>query len=188
MIGVDEVGRGCWAGPLLVVAARATGELPAGLRDSKLLSKKQRQEALNKLSSVCQFGEGWVLATEIDELGLASALRTGIARALGDLEAETDEQIILDGKINYLPAKFTNTQCLVDADALVPIVSAASIYAKVRRDNFMSQLKIKYPDYGFETHVGYGTKDHQAAIAKHGVLQGIHRMSFKPLSALGEAA
>lgn len=182
MIGVDEVGRGCWAGPLLVVAARAKSELPNGLKDSKLMSLNQRIKILNKLSICCDFGEGWTSPVEIDNYGLAEALRLGVKRALINLGAGTDEQVILDGKVNYLPAKFKAGKCLVDADNLVPIVSAASIYAKVTRDKYMAGLAKKYPAYSFERHVGYGTKQHIEALNRYGLIKYIHRLSYSPVA------
>ena len=182
MVGVDEVGRGCWAGPLLVVAAQASGELPSGLKDSKLMTKQQREKMLDLLSICCNFGEGWVSAIEIDKHGLAKALRLGIARALRNLGTQIDEEIILDGRVNYLPAKFTAGRCLVNADNLVPIVSAASIYAKVNRDSFMTQLAIKHPAYNFEQHVGYGTKAHIDAIDRYGLIKYVHRLSYAPIA------
>jgi ribonuclease HII len=184
MIGIDEVGRGCWAGPLLVVAARVSGELPAGLTDSKLLSRMQRETIFEQLTFHCQFGEGWVSAGEIDEKGLANGLRLGVRRALKSLNVLSNEPIILDGKVNYVSKKFTDVSCLVDADLNVPIVSAASIYAKVTRDKFMYELALKHPKYGFENHVGYGTKLHQSALQELGIINGIHRQSFKPVAAL----
>jgi ribonuclease HII len=184
MIGVDEVGRGCWAGPLLVVAARPTSDLPNGLTDSKLLKKKTREELLNTLSNCCEFGEGWVSAKEIDHIGLAEAMKLGVARSLKSIQALPSEEIILDGSVNYIDRLFMNAQCLIDADFHVPIVSAASIYAKVSRDNFMQQLGLKYPKYGFENHVGYGTKRHRFALEQFGVLEEVHRTSFKPIKAL----
>lgn len=184
LIGVDEVGRGSWAGPLLVVASRATGGLPSGLKDSKLMTRKQRESIFERLTSNVEFGEGWVTAAKIDEHGLAEAMRLGVAKALEKLNTQIDEEIILDGKVNYIPAKFKNTKCIVNADALIPLVSAAGIYAKVRRDEYMSKLKIPYPEYGFEKHAGYGTVTHRLAIVEHGILEGIHRTSFKPLQSL----
>lgn len=184
MIGVDEVGRGSWAGPLLVVAAKPYANLPTKLRDSKLLSAKQRQEILDLLSICCSFSEGWVTPAEIDRLGLASALNLGVKRALSRLKPADDEQIILDGNVNYTPKKYKNSQCIIDADESIPVVSAASIYAKVTRDSVMANLKFKFPNYGFERHVGYGTVFHKNAIAKYGVISGIHRLSFKPVGAL----
>jgi ribonuclease HII len=180
MIGVDEVGRGCLAGPLLVVAARATADLPTGLKDSKQMSRRQREEILDLLSISCEFGEGWVAAEEIDKHGLADGLRYGLARALFALKAVADDEIIYDGPINYAPPRFARVSCVIDADARVPIVSAASIYAKVKRDQFMSQLRETYPDYGFENHVGYGTPQHRLAINKLGPIAQLHRLSFSP--------
>jgi ribonuclease HII len=184
MIGVDEVGRGCWAGPLLVVAARAVRGLPSGLTDSKLLSKIQRKRFLAALLLSCQFGEGWVSAQEIDKYGLAHALRLGISRALKSINAQISEEIILDGKVNYVGKEFVNARCEVDADLNIALVSAASIFAKVTRDKFMAELSLKHPLYGFEKHVGYGTKAHKLVLQESGVLEGIHRMSFKPVAAL----
>jgi len=185
MVGVDEVGRGCWAGPLLVVAAKPNGLLPAGLRDSKLMSKKQRQVAVGLLASSCRFGEGWVSVAEIDELGLAGAMRLGTKRALLSLGVGIKEPIIMDGKVNYAPVKYKNVKAVVDADATIPAVSAAGIYAKVKRDDFMAALRNDYPDYGFDKHVGYGTLLHRLALEKHGALRGVHRMSFRPLQSFG---
>lgn len=184
VIGVDEVGRGCLAGPLLVVAARQTSSLPAGLKDSKLMTRKTREQILDLLSICCNFGEGWVKATEIDRLGLGRALRLGVARALKNLKVQAHEEIIIDGRVNYIPKKFSNAKCLVSGDKLVPIISAASIYAKVTRDSYMAKLSDKYPNYSFDSHVGYGTKAHMLAIGRHGALKYIHRFSYTPITEL----
>jgi ribonuclease HII len=186
MIGVDEVGRGCWAGPLLVVAAKATADLPPDLTDSKLLTKTQRGRILKELIFCCAFGEGWVSAREIDRKGLSSSLRLGIKRALRNLGASYEDEIIFDGKVNYVDPKFIYAKCEVDADLNIPIVSAASIYAKVTRDKFMAELGLKHPAYGFDKHVGYGTRVHAEALSKHGVLEDVHRMSFRPIAKLLE--
>jgi ribonuclease HII len=184
MVGVDEVGRGCLAGPLLVVAARAAAELPDSLADSKILTRAQREEFLALLINVCQFGEGWVSSKEIDDRGLTAAMKLGVARALKQLQVDINEDVVMDGPFNYLPKKYANVLCLIDADALIPLVSAASIYAKVKRDNFMRQLQKQYPDYGFENHVGYGTPAHRLALKKFGSLPRVHRQSFRPLRGL----
>jgi ribonuclease HII len=187
MVGIDEVGRGCWAGPLLVVAARQVGKLPLGLADSKKLSKKQRESLLGDIQISCDLGEGWVQPEEIDELGLTAAMRLGVSRALLQLGADLNEEIIMDGHINYCPADFTNVAAVVKADDSHPIVSAASIYAKVTRDRHMTRLAKFHPFYGFEHHVGYGTALHLSALKVHGV-SAIHRKSYKPIQAFLETA
>ncbi|TXG77404.1 ribonuclease HII [Patescibacteria group bacterium] len=182
MIGIDEVGRGAWAGPLLVVAARDTGQLPDGLMDSKMLTKLRRQSLHALIEVVCDIGEGWVSAEEIDTLGLTEAMRLAVRRALLDVEARADEEIIMDGHINYCDDTFVNVQAVIDADATYPIVSAASIYAKVIRDAVMTDFAKQFPEYGLERHVGYGTAQHRAALLTHGITP-IHRKSYKPVRA-----
>jgi ribonuclease HII len=136
------------------------------------------------LSNCCQFGEGWAKPSEIDKLGLSRALSLGAARALRMLQVRVDEELMLDGNFNYLPKKFKNSSTLVNADNLVPIVSAASIYAKVTRDKYMYDLAKKYPAYNFEAHVGYGTKAHMLAIKSSGAIKYVHRFSFTPIADL----
>lgn len=181
MIGIDEVGRGAWAGPLLVVAARQVSALPEGLKDSKKLSAKQRQQFIIQLLSCGEFGEGWVDNTEIDQFGLAEAMRLGVARSLKQLNADHNEQIIMDGSVNYCSATFNKVSCVAGADDAYPIVSAASIYAKVTRDSYMIEQSKIYNLYGFDSHVGYGTSMHRAAIASHGIT-ALHRLSYKPVA------
>lgn len=183
MIGVDEVGRGCWAGPLLIVAARAHTDLPTGLRDSKLLSKTHREKLRPLIEATCDIGEGWVTHQEIDQLGLSQAMRLGTMRALKAIRAETSEEIIFDGSINYCDHQFTNVKTVPKADNLYPIVSAVSIVAKVKRDEFMVRAAEQYPSYQFDRHVGYGTKAHIELLERFGV-SPIHRLSYKPIQAL----
>ncbi|HET9850632.1 MAG TPA: ribonuclease HII [Candidatus Saccharimonadales bacterium] len=187
-VGIDEVGRGCLAGPLLVVAARVNGALPLGIKDSKLLTRSQREAIYQLLITNCQFGEGWVKPAEIDRLGLTAATRLGVRRALKDLGVSKISTIIIDGNINYAPSSYKNVQVLIDADALVPIVSAASIYAKVIRDQHMRRLAAKYPHYGWSTNVGYGTDFHLRALSRLGPVKYLHRQSFAPLRLSAEAA
>lgn len=182
MIGIDEVGRGCWAGPLLVVAARQTTDLPPGLDDSKKLSKKRREALFFDIQLSCDVGEGWVTPQEIDEIGLTGAMKLGVSRALTAINASADEQIIMDGNINYCTPDFTDVTCVVGGDAEYPVVSAASIYAKVLRDKKMTEYAAMYPDYSFESHVGYGTKTHIDALKLHGITD-LHRKSYKPIQA-----
>ncbi len=181
LIGIDEVGRGCLAGPLLVVAARQKKFIPGSVTDSKILNRAQREEIFQGLINICDFGEGWVSAIEIDRRGLSRAMRLGVTRALRNLGSQAHDKVIIDGPFNYLPKVYKNVECLIDADALVPLVSAASIYAKVRRDRFMIKLATRHRRYGFENHVGYYTRQHKEALDNFGPLPRIHRASFRPI-------
>lgn len=182
MIGIDEVGRGAWAGPLLVVAARLKygHELPDGLTDSKILSKAQKESYYNELLYICDFGEGWVEVSEIDDLGLTAALKLGALRAMGNLGNPENVEIVIDGNIDFLGDQFPKSYARIKADLYEPIVSAASVYAKVKRDKKMQFLHFELPEYGFNEHVGYGTQQHIAALKKHGASKH-HRKSFKPI-------
>lgn len=182
MIGIDEVGRGAWAGPLLVVAARVKQhhDLPEGLTDSKLLTKKQKEQFYQQLLITCDFGEGWVEVPEIDEMGLGAALKIGAMRAIAGLKDVENEDICIDGTVNFLKDSFPKAFTKIKADISEPIVSAASVYAKVKRDKYMQKLHYEYPEYKFNDHVGYGTQIHISSLKKHGVTEH-HRKSFKPI-------
>lgn len=183
ILGIDEVGRGPWAGPLVVGAVVLGEAVIEGLTDSKKLTKKKR-EVLNEVirEKASGFGLGWVDASEIDEIGLAAALRLATIRAVEQVGAPYHE-IIIDGTINFL--KETSKGCYVTtlpkADLLIPSVSAASIIAKVARDNYMALQDEVYPGYGFTSHVGYGTAMHRLSIDRLGVTP-LHRLSFAPLA------
>lgn len=181
MIGVDEVGRGPWAGPLVVAAVRLRSEIK-GLDDSKKLSVKRREmlaALIRDAADVCVIA---VSALDLDRVGLAEALRQAFTAAIKGLQPTPDEEIIIDGSVNY-GALWSGARCEPKADGHVPAVSAASIVAKVARDAYMVRASVAYPQYGFEKHVGYGTAMHRAAIEQHGVCAE-HRMSFAPLKAL----
>jgi ribonuclease HII len=180
VIGIDEAGRGCWAGPL-VAGAVMLGEPIAGLRDSKQLSKKRREQLATEIHTSAQaVGLGWVWPAEIDARGVTWAVGEAMRRALAGIAAAYDE-IIIDGNINYF-ADNPKAKAVVKADASAPSVSAASIVAKVARDAYMSQLGDNYAGYGFANHVGYGTTAHIAALRLLGV-SDIHRLSYKPVAA-----
>ncbi|HZJ34679.1 MAG TPA: ribonuclease HII [Candidatus Angelobacter sp.] len=182
ILGIDEVGRGPWAGPLVVGAVVLGGASIEGLTDSKKLSKKQRErldiEIREKATGI---GLGWVEAEKIDEIGLTKALALATKLAVEQIKVSYSE-IIIDGTINFLSdtskGKYVTT--LKKADLLIPAVSAASIIAKVARDNFMSMQDKVHPGYEFKKHVGYGTAKHIEAINKLGVTS-LHRLSFAPL-------
>ncbi|MBO7657432.1 ribonuclease HII [Candidatus Saccharibacteria bacterium] len=195
ILGIDEVGRGPLAGPLVVGAVilpvDADGSRPEWveeLRDSKKLSVKKREalsEVILKEATAC--GLGWVAASEIDEVGISQALVLATSRAVKSVQGlhAAFSQIVIDGKVNFLRetklSDFVST--MPKADDLVKEVSAASIIAKVARDHYMYDLDTKYPGYGFSSHVGYGTTKHIAAIRELGVTPE-HRKSFEPIKSM----
>ena len=178
IVGIDEVGRGAWAGPLVVGAVLLGGATIDGLTDSKLLTKKQR-EALNLeiRQKALAIGIGWVGAQVIDKIGLSAALTLAAERALSHIRCEYRE-VIIDGTIRLIDDPKVTT--MKKADLLIPSVSAAAIVAKVARDNYMRYMDIVFPGYRFANHVGYGTAAHRDIIKKKGV-SPIHRVSYLPL-------
>jgi ribonuclease HII len=185
IIGIDEVGRGSWAGPLVVGAVILSRPID-GLKDSKLLSAKQRQRLNGLIYAEAQaIGLGWVSAAEIDRLGLTRSIRLAIKRALKQIKIKYN-QIIIDGNINYLSDN-PLAKAIIKADVNIAAVSAASIVAKVARDSYMSKAAEIYKGYGFETHVGYGTASHLIALNQLGVCL-LHRRSYKPIRLLIENA
>jgi ribonuclease HII len=185
MIGIDEVGRGAWAGPLLMVAARVKAKhtLPEGLTDSKLLSSYQRDQFYEQLLITCDFGEGWVEVEEIDSMGLSAALMLGAMRAIAELGDVENEEICIDGAVNFLSDSFPKAFTKIKADISEPIVSAASVFAKVTRDRRMMKIHYELPQYGFRDNVGYGTQKHISALKQFGISKW-HRKSFKPIMEL----
>jgi ribonuclease HII len=200
VVGVDEVGRGCLAGPVYAAAV----VLDVGLKfkhykDSKLLSACRREELSAEIFKYHWVGIGFATAQEIDEINILQASFVAMNRAIAQLtealalctehtfeidrEAEghaklVNGHVIVDGhlKIPGLPAQFVQTP-IVNGDVRIPPVSAASIVAKVARDQFMTKLTEQFPHYGFESHKGYGTKRHQAALREFGPCE-YHRRSF----------
>ncbi len=181
VVGLDEVGRGAWAGPLLVAAVILANGAPEGTTDSKQLSPARRQELARQIKQAASsIGLGWVSAPELDHLGLGPALKLAARKAVAALTCPYD-LIIIDGTINFLPGHRVET--LAKADFLIPAVAAASIVAKVARDSYMHQLHKLDPRYGFDQHVGYGTPGHISQLALHGPSLH-HRYSFKPIREL----
>lgn len=166
------------AGPL--VAGAVLLEKPIrGLKDSKLLTRKQREVFDVRIRErALAYGIGWVSAEELDAVGLTAAVRLAMERALEQITVAYDT-VIIDGNYNFLK-HIANTSTLIKADNTVPAVSAASIIAKVARDNWMRQAAQEFPGYGFESHVGYCTKAHREAVARLGVTS-LHRTTFSPV-------
>ena len=153
-----------------------------GLTDSKKLSARKREALADKIREHADYGLGWIPAQELDELGLTESLCKACREAVSQIKGDFD-QIVIDGTINFLRGtKYEKiVQVVPKADFLVPEVSAASIIAKVSRDQYMYDLADKYPGYSFEKHVGYGTATHKKAIEELGVCDE-HRRSFKPIA------
>ena len=197
ILGIDEVGRGPWAGPLVIGAVILSrdknGELPSWtvpLTDSKKLTEKKREElAQSILENAAATGLGWVSAQEIDALGLSESLKLATRRAVSEIKLQKVPftEIVIDGTVNFLQGTPLERYVTVlkKADFLIKEVSAASIIAKVARDNYMKYLAETYPGYGFERHVGYGTAAHRAALEKLGPCPE-HRFSFNPVAAFCE--
>lgn len=177
--GVDEVGRGALAGPLVMGAVLIAPQTPqvSGLRDSKLLSAAARERWYEEIPRWCvSWSLGVVGAPEIDEVGMAAALRLGVVRALDGLGG-VPGAVIVDG-----PVDLTDGRCevvaMLKADQLCGSVAAASVMAKVWRDEQMVKLAETYPAYGFAQHKGYGSRAHRDALAAVGPCEA-HRRSFR---------
>ncbi len=197
ILGIDEVGRGPYAGPLVIGACvlgdwqnSENAEWIEKLTDSKKLSAKRREElyVLIKEKALAT-AAGWVSSAEIDEVGLSEALRLATRRAVEQIQKTKVpfSEIIIDGTMNFLVGtkleKYVST--LKKGDFLVKEISAASILAKVERDKYMAELDAVYPGYGFGKHVGYGTAAHQKAMEEFG-LTPEHRRSFRPVREIAE--
>ena len=195
ILGIDEVGRGPLAGPLVVGAVILPKYQPyprfdwmKELKDSKQLSAKKREELSGMISRRARaVGLGWVSANELDEIGMSEALRLATRKAVKSVQGLHVPffQIVIDGKVNFLSgtALADYVTVMPKADDLVREVSAASIVAKVARDRYMMELASKYPGYGFEKHMGYGTEFHRDAIARLGPCPE-HRKSFEPIKSM----
>lgn len=197
ILGIDEVGRGPYAGPLVIGACilgdwqnSENAEWIEKLTDSKKLSAKRREElyVLIKEKALAA-ATGWVSSAEIDEIGLSEALRLATRRAVEQIQKikVPFSEIIIDGTMNFLAGTKLETyvSTLKKGDFLVKEISAASILAKVERDKYMMKLDAVYPEYGFGKHVGYGTAAHQKAMEEFG-LTPEHRRSFRPVREIAE--
>jgi len=206
IIGIDEVGRGPLAGPVCVCVVRVEAgiykrlqknkNLPALGRDSKKLSKKDREKYAQVLKSLMSkrhfdikprvsrmpldtrfsYAVCSVSNTVIDTKGLSFAIKKALSDCLRKVHATEKDTVLLDGGLRA-PKEFTNQEAIIKGDEKHPVIAWASILAKVHRDNYMTKMAKKYPEYGFENHVGYGTKSHREAIQNHGQ-SPLHRKSF----------
>lgn len=181
--GLDEAGRGSWAGPLVAGAVILNPKIKIkGIADSKKLRSPLRQKAFEEITNhAIAWAIGIVEAAEIDKIGLGPANILAMQRALENLKI-SPHYFLADGliKINF---KKIMGESIVDGDHKIKSVAAASIIAKVFRDDLMNKLDEKFPAYGFKQHKGYGTNHHFQMLVEHGACN-IHRRSFKPVQDL----
>ena len=189
IIGIDEVGRGPVAGPVAVGAfcfrdAKAIREIRGfgvPIRDSKKLTRIQREKwfaeiKIWKKQNKCDFCVTMIPASQIDKIGISKAIKQALAKSLYTLNPDFKNQILLDGGLRA-PTEFKNQKTIIKGDEKYPVISFASIVAKVTRDKYMFAQAKKFSNYGFENHVGYGTRAHYEAIKKYGITK-LHRVSF----------
>lgn len=184
--GLDEVGRGCWAGPVVAGAVIVPADIlinppewVSGVRDSKVLSAKKRAalDPLIKENMIWAIGE--CSPREIDQLGISQATQLAMVRAIEALSSQP-QHLLIDGR-DQINSSISQTT-IIDGDALCLSVAAASIVAKEYRDTLMAKADLEYPGYNFAKHVGYGTKDHITALKTLKPCT-IHRLSYKPIRA-----
>ncbi len=179
--GIDEAGRGPWAGPVVAAAVILDpSAIPDGLNDSKKLSSQRREQLFEQLKAHAQIGIGIGDVERIDRDNILRATFWAMEQALENLP-RSPAHVLVDGRqLPHLPCPGT---ALIKGDGRSLSIAAASICAKVTRDKIMCDLADQFPDYGWERNMGYGTKAHQSGLAQFGVTQH-HRRSFKPLRAL----
>ena len=178
IIGVDEVGRGPLAGPVISAAIILNKEkIPEGINDSKKLSKKKREVINEELISQHSFAIGIASVEEIDKINILQASLLAMKRAVLNLNIKP-QTILVDG--NKLPDLEYNMYPIIKGDSKSISIAAASIIAKVYRDKLMQDLSLQYPGYYWEKNSGYGTKQHLLALNNLGVTP-IHRKSFAPI-------
>ncbi|GAB6052091.1 ribonuclease HII [Magnetospira thiophila] len=177
--GVDEVGRGPWAGPVVACAVILDPtRLPEGLDDSKKLTAKRRDALFEPILATAQVGLGAATVEEIDALNILQATFLAMCRAVAALP-EVPAATLIDGN-RIPPALPCPAEAVVGGDGRSLSIAAASIIAKVTRDRLMTQLDADWPGYGWAANAGYGTKAHQAGLARLG-LTPHHRRSFAPI-------
>ena len=175
--GIDECGRGCGAGPVVSAAVILPNGFKSSLiRDSKKLSEQQREDLSKSIHENHIVSIGWASVEEIDEFNILQATFIAMKRAIEALPQKTGT-ILIDGRDKIPNLVGYSQKAIIKGDQLVSVISAASIAAKVARDQFMKKLSAEYSVYGFEQHKGYGTAKHRQQIQAHGPTKW-HRQSF----------
>lgn len=188
--GLDEVGRGPLAGPLVACALVLRKDIRfKGLKDSKKMSALAREKIVKLLQQKAVYGLGFVKPGELDRLGMIAANNLAFKRAITAMEKKTGaikpDFLVVDGR-DRLKLPYPHTT-VIKGDEKIKVIACASIVAKVARDGLMRELAKKYPQYGFDLHKGYGTSVHLKALKKYGPCK-IHRLSFAPVGACALAA
>ena len=183
--GIDEVGRGCLAGPVaagfVIYPPDVDDLLLSSVTDSKKLTARKREHLLKTIKSESICAEvGWASVAEIDDLGIAIATKLAMTRAMEKSLIQPDYLLVDAVKLDECPVPY---EAIVKGDVISRTIAAASIIAKVTRDFHMSNLDMKYPGYSFEKNKGYGTRDHMIAIKSMGP-SDIHRVSFEPVASM----
>ena len=177
--GVDEAGRGPWAGPVVSAAVVLNKKnIPIDLNDSKKISEKKRQSLYSSIYNSHFVGVGISSIEEIDNLNILQATFLSMKRALNNLDCSVDA-ILVDGNID--PGFDYKTECIVKGDSISFSIAAASIVAKVTRDNLMSKIHREFPNYNWKRNKGYGTREHRNALDMYGPCK-YHRKSFSPIN------
>jgi ribonuclease HII len=180
IIGIDEVGRGPLAGPVVSAAVRLSKNFNiTELNDSKKLSKSKREEVYNLIINTCEYQLGISNVEEIDKLNILQATFLSMRRAINKFKLPSNYKILVDGPWSFDKAN-KNILPKIKGDSIYPSIAAASIIAKVYRDNLMLNLSKEYSNYLWESNSGYGTKKHIEAIRLHGITKH-HRKSFAPI-------
>ena len=178
VVGIDEVGRGSWAGPLMVgVAVLPRDRRVNGVRDSKMLTEAGREQIFDRVAGWCDaWAVGAASHVECDELGMAAAQKLAAKRALDSLGVSADAAVV-DGKWNFVAPHVRHVEMRVKADAICLSVAAASILAKVTRDRIMREQAVHYPQWHFDTNKGYPCPLHRTALQGYGP-SAIHRRTW----------
>jgi ribonuclease HII len=177
--GIDEAGRGPWAGPVVSAAVILNEKnIPDGLNDSKKLSEKKRLSLYSSIYNFHSVGVGISSIEEIDSMNVLQATFLSMKRAVEDLNPQP-EYILVDGNLD--PGLNFKTKCIIKGDSISISIAAASVIAKVTRDNLMLKLDKEFPNYNWKKNKGYGTAEHRNALELHGPCK-YHRKSFSPIN------